>query len=49
LLHARVAGRCGLARGDSTWLQWAPGAQVWFDAGGTRAVVGMQHAATQFA
>ena len=26
-LHARVAGRCGLARGETTWLEWAPGAQ----------------------
>ena len=48
-LHARVAGRCGLARGETTWLEWVPGAQVWFDAGGTRAAVDMQRAATQFA
>jgi sn-glycerol 3-phosphate transport system ATP-binding protein len=49
LLHARAAGRCGLARGDATWLRWAPGAQVWFDAGGTRAAVGNQRAATMLA
>jgi sn-glycerol 3-phosphate transport system ATP-binding protein len=49
LLHARAAGRCGLARGDATWLRWAPGAQVWFDAGGMRAAVGNQRAATMLA
>ena len=37
LLHARVAGRCALARGDATWLTWPPGAQLWFDARGVRA------------
>ncbi|MEO6928769.1 MAG: ABC transporter ATP-binding protein, partial [Casimicrobiaceae bacterium] len=38
LLHARVAGRCALTRGDATWVEWPASAQLWFDAGGTRAV-----------
>jgi sn-glycerol 3-phosphate transport system ATP-binding protein len=33
----RVAGSVGLARGDATWLRWAPGAQHFFDAEGNRA------------
>jgi sn-glycerol 3-phosphate transport system ATP-binding protein len=37
-LAARVAGSVALARGDAVWLRWAPGAQHYFDAGGTRAV-----------
>ncbi|HET8875575.1 MAG TPA: ABC transporter ATP-binding protein [Casimicrobiaceae bacterium] len=36
-LAARVAGSVALARGDAVWLRWAPGAQHYFDAGGTRA------------
>jgi sn-glycerol 3-phosphate transport system ATP-binding protein len=35
-LQARVAGRCALARGDTTWLQWPRGAATWFDAAGRR-------------
>ena len=49
VLHARVAGRCVLARGDVTWLRWAPGAQVWFDQGGMRAAVDEVRAATMLA
>ncbi len=49
LLHARVAGRCGLSRGDATWLHWAPGAQLWFDASGMRATAGNQRIATMLA
>ncbi len=49
LVHARVAGRCGLARGDATWLRWAAGAQVWFDAGGRRAAIAGLRAATMVA
>jgi len=33
----RVAGSVGLARGDNTWIRWAPGAQHYFDADGVRA------------
>jgi sn-glycerol 3-phosphate transport system ATP-binding protein len=33
----RVAGSVALARGDATWLRWAPGAQHYFDADGVRA------------
>jgi sn-glycerol 3-phosphate transport system ATP-binding protein len=33
----RVAGSVALARGDATWLRWAPAAQHYFDAGGVRA------------
>ena len=36
-LAARVAGSVALARGDAVWLRWTPGAQHYFDAGGTRA------------
>ncbi|HEX6136527.1 MAG TPA: ABC transporter ATP-binding protein [Casimicrobiaceae bacterium] len=35
----RVAGSVGLARGDATWIRWAPGAQHFFDADGLRARV----------
>jgi len=49
LLHARAAGRCALVRGDATWLAWAPGAQLWFDATGTRAGFDQQRAATRVA
>ena len=33
-LAVRVPGSVGLARGDTTWLRWAPGAQHYFDADG---------------
>ena len=36
-IAARVAGSVALARGDAVWLRWTPGAQHYFDAGGTRA------------
>jgi len=32
----RVAGSVGLARGDATWIRWAPGAQHYFDDAGLR-------------
>jgi sn-glycerol 3-phosphate transport system ATP-binding protein len=35
-LQARVAGRCALARGDTTWLKWPRGAATWFDDTGRR-------------
>ena len=35
-IAARVAGSSGLARGDSTWLAWVPGAQHLFEADGAR-------------
>ncbi len=49
LLHARVAGRCALARGDATWLTWPAGSQAWFDAHGVRAAVDERSAATMVA
>jgi hypothetical protein len=48
-LLARVAGRCGLARGDATWVRWAAGAQLWFDEGGARAAIPQEHATTMIA
>jgi sn-glycerol 3-phosphate transport system ATP-binding protein len=39
----RVAGSVGIARGDATWLEWAPGAQHWFDPDGVRAGVADRH------
>ena len=35
-LAVRVAGSVGLARGDATWLSWAPGAQHLFQPDGRR-------------
>ncbi len=35
-LAVRVPGCVGLARGDTTWLSWAPGAQHLFGSDGTR-------------
>ena len=32
----RAPGSVGLSRGEATWLNWAPGAQHYFDASGTR-------------
>ncbi len=49
VLLARVAGRCGLARGDATWVQWATGAQLWFNEGGARAEIAQEHATTMIA
>jgi sn-glycerol 3-phosphate transport system ATP-binding protein len=35
----RAPGSVGLARGDSAWLSWAPAAQHYFDAAGTRSEI----------
>ena len=46
----RAAGNVGLSRGESTWLNWAPGAQHYFDANGQRRELhDRQTAATMFA
>ena len=33
----RIGGNVGLARGETTWIRWVPGAQHYFDADGLRA------------
>jgi sn-glycerol 3-phosphate transport system ATP-binding protein len=35
-LAVRTQGNVGLARGDTAWLTWAPGAQHYFAEGGVR-------------
>jgi sn-glycerol 3-phosphate transport system ATP-binding protein len=45
----RCAGAVGLARGDSVRLDWAPGAQHYFDASGTRARAPAEDATTLIA
>ncbi|MEO8752454.1 MAG: ABC transporter ATP-binding protein [Casimicrobiaceae bacterium] len=44
LLAVRAPGSVGLKAGDVTWLQWAPGAQHFFEAGGARHDLPMRHA-----
>jgi sn-glycerol 3-phosphate transport system ATP-binding protein len=49
-LAVRVQGNVGLARGDTTWLAWAPGAQHYFGEDGRRLAVPARHeTATQVA
>jgi len=49
-LAVRVAGSVGLARGDATWLTWAPAAQHIFERSGERRTTsGQQLAESQFA
>ncbi len=42
-LSVRAQGSVGLARGDSAWLSWAPGAQHYFAEGGRRAAASPRH------
>ena len=49
-LAVRVQGNVALARGDTAWLDWAPGAQHYFAEGGVRAAAPMwQQLKTQLA
>jgi sn-glycerol 3-phosphate transport system ATP-binding protein len=42
-LAVRTQGNVGLTRGDSAWLNWAPGAQHYFAEGGVRDSAAAQH------
>jgi ABC-type sugar transport system ATPase subunit len=42
-LQVRVPGSVGITRGDATWLSWAPGAQHFFEPGGTRVAAPDRH------
>jgi sn-glycerol 3-phosphate transport system ATP-binding protein len=44
-LAVRAPGSVGLARGDVTWLDWVPGAQHYFEAGGRRRAADVRHGA----
>ena len=44
-LAVRAPGSVGLARGDPTWLTWAPGAQHYFEASGRRRDADVRHGA----
>jgi sn-glycerol 3-phosphate transport system ATP-binding protein len=49
-LAVRAQGNTPLVRGDAAWLNWAPGAQHYFDEGGVRAhAPGRHETATQIA
>jgi sn-glycerol 3-phosphate transport system ATP-binding protein len=48
-LAVRAPGSVGLARGDATWLEWAPGAQHFFAADGTRHDLDARHGAATMA
>ncbi len=49
-LAVRAQGSVGLSRGDVAWLHWAPGAQHYFEEGGSRAPLSTTHeTATQIA